>query len=89
MARRVFFTVAALLLAGSAFANADPHPDINLFGVLFLFCAFVAWFCWDDIQAGYAYFDESGASPHCQGTPIFARLAPFMHLIGGGKRGRG
>ena len=63
MARRIFFTIAALLLAGSAFGNADPQPDINLFGVFFLFFAFIAWFCWDDIQAGYAYLEESGA-PH-------------------------
>jgi hypothetical protein len=80
MARRVIFTIAALLLAGSAFANADPQPDINLFGVLFLFFAFIAWFCWDDIQAGYSYLEEGG-TPHRQHSALmFTRVAPLAYL---------
>ena len=89
MARRIFFTIAALLLAGSAFGNADPQPDINLFGVFFLFFAFIAWFCWDDIQAGYAYLEESGAPHRHHGTLLFTRVAPLMHLITGQKRRNG
>jgi hypothetical protein len=87
MARRIFFTIAALLLAGSAFGNADPQPDINLFGVLFLFFAFIAWFCWDDIQAGYAYLEESGTPHRHRNALLFTRVAPLMHLIAGKKRG--
>jgi hypothetical protein len=88
MARKVFFTIVALLLAGNAFDNADPHPDINLFGVLFLFFAFIAWFCWDDILAGYAYQDESGTPLRHHRTLMFTRVAPMMHLTGRRERGR-
>ena len=87
MARRVIFTIAALLLAGSAFDNADPQPDINLFGVLFLFLAFVVWFCWDDIQAGYSYLEDSGV-PRCERTGLmFIRFAPmYLRELTGKKR---
>ena len=86
MARRMFFTILALLLAGSAFDNADPQPDINLFGVFFLFFAFIAWFCWDDIQAGYAYLEESRAPERERGALVFTRVAPLMDMIIGRKR---
>lgn len=79
MLRRVFLTIVALSLAGAAFGGADPTPDVNLFGVLFLFFAFVVWFCWDDIQAGYAYLDESGTSREAPTGLMFIRFAP-MHL---------
>ena len=52
MARRVMFSLLSLLLAGSAFWSADPVPDVNLFGVMFLFFAFIVWFYWPDIEAG-------------------------------------
>ena len=55
MARRVSYTILALLLAVAAFCGADPSPSINLFGVLFLFVAVVVWFFWAGIQAGYSY----------------------------------
>lgn len=61
MVRRVAYTSLALLLAFCAFTTADPQPDINLFGVMFLFFAYVAWFYWDEIQAGYAYLDDRNA----------------------------
>jgi uncharacterized membrane protein HdeD (DUF308 family) len=64
MAPRLFFTILSLVLAAAAFLNADPSPDINLFGVLFLFFAFVAWFAWADIQAGYAYQAERREQSH-------------------------
>jgi hypothetical protein len=79
MARKVFLTALALSLAGAAFAGADPSPDVNLFGVLFLFFAFVAWFCWDDIQAGYSYLDECGVAREPPSGLMFIRFAP-MHL---------
>jgi hypothetical protein len=88
MARRVFFTVVALLLAGSAFNNADPQPDINLFGVFFLFFAFVAWFCWDDIQAGYAYLDEIGTPHRHHRALLLTRVAPIVDLVAGKRRGK-
>ena len=80
MARRVMFTIAALLLAGSAFDNADPQPDINLFGVLFLFFAFIVWFCWNDIQAGYSYLDESPTPHRRHSALMFTRVMPLAHL---------
>lgn len=58
MVRRIVYTAVALLLALSAFTTADAKPDVNLFGVMFLFFAYVAWFYWDEIQAGYAYLDD-------------------------------
>jgi apolipoprotein N-acyltransferase len=76
MARRVLFTVIALLLAVSAFYNADPAPDVNLFGVLFLFFAFVVWFYWKEIQAGYSYLEERGA-PRLGTSLMLVRFAPM------------
>lgn len=79
MARRVFYTALALVLAASAFCTADPKPDVNLFGVMFLFFAYVVWFYWEDIQAGYAYLDDRG-TPRREGTELmFLRFAP-MHI---------
>jgi hypothetical protein len=46
---------------------------------LFLFFAFVAWFCWDDIQAGYSYLDECGVAREPPSGLMFIRFAP-MHL---------
>ena len=79
MARRVFLTALCLLLAGAAFAGADPTPDVNLFGVVFLFFAFGVWFCWDHIQAGYSYLDECGGSRELLSGVLLIRFAP-MHL---------
>ena len=90
MVRRVFYTTLALALAGSAFFNADPKPDINLFGVLFLFFAFVVWFCWEDIEAGYAFLEDSRV-PRYEGTGLmFIRFAPmYLRELTGKKRRRG
>jgi hypothetical protein len=87
MLRRLFYTALALALAASAFYSADPKPDVNLFGVMFLFFAFVVWFCWEEIEAGYAYLDDRP-----RGEPsglMFIRFAP-MHLreLTGTKRRR-
>jgi hypothetical protein len=79
MARRLLFTILALVLAGTAFDGADPVPDVNLFGVLFLFLAFVVWFCWEEIEAGYAYLEDTGASCNPPSGLMFIRFAP-MHL---------
>jgi hypothetical protein len=89
MARRVFYTFLSLALAGSAFFNADPRPDINLFGVLFLFSAFVVWFCWEDIEAGYAFLDDRGRPRGEASGLMLIRFAP-MHLreLTGKKRRR-
>ena len=77
MLRRIFYTLLTLVLAGSAFLNADPQPDINLFGVLFLFVAFLVWFYWDDIQAGYAYHEER-RMPRGEATGLMlVRFAPM------------
>ncbi len=89
MVRRVFFTILALVLAGAAFCGADRAPDVNLFGVLFLFLAFVVWFHWRDIQAGYSHLNDSGV-PRYEGSGLMLiRFAP-MHLreLTGKKRRR-
>ncbi len=78
MLRRVFFTALALLLAAAAFGSADPTPDVNLFGVLFLFAAFVVWFCWGEIEAGYAFMEDSGAGKCQTSTLMLIRFAPFL-----------
>ena len=77
MARRVLFTIISLLLAVSAFYSADPAPDINLFGVLFLFFAFIVWFCWNDIQAGDAYLEDAGVPRYETSGLMFLRFAPM------------
>src|SRR5260370_34402842 len=77
MARRVVFTIISLLLATCAFYNADPTPDVNLFGVLFLFFAFIVWFCWNDIQAGYAYLEDAGVPRYETSGLMFLRFAPM------------
>jgi hypothetical protein len=88
MARRVFFTVLALVLAFSAFYSADAAPEVNLFAVLFLFSAFVVWFCWHDIQAGYAYLEDSGV-PRFETSGLMAiRFAPLHLRELAGKRRR-
>ncbi len=77
MVRRLLYTILALALAVTAFDSADPTPDVNLFGVMFLFFAFVAWFCWEDIQAGYAYLDDRRVSRY-EGTGLMVlRFAPL------------
>jgi hypothetical protein len=87
VARRLFFTIAALLLAGSAFCSADPQPDVNLFGVLFLFFAFVVWFCWNDIQAGYSYLEDSGMPRYERTGLMLLRFAPmYLRELTGKKR---
>lgn len=79
MARRLFFAALALVLAAAAFCGADPQPDVNLFGVLFLFFAFVGWFCWDEIQAGFSYLEETGIPRNKACGLLAVRFAP-MHL---------
>lgn len=86
MVRRVLFTVLALILAASAFSGADPTPDVNLFGVLFLFLAFIVWFCWDDIQAGYAYQEDNGLMRRESCGLILIRFAPMYLRELTGKR---
>ena len=77
MARRMFFTILSLVLAAAAFLSADASPDINLFGVLFLFFAYVAWFTWGDIQAGYAYQAERREQTNT--IPLMlVRLGPML-----------
>ncbi len=87
MARRMLFTIIALLLAACAFYSADPAPDVNLFGVMFLFFAFISWFCWDEIQAGYAYQEDRGAPRH-QTSLMFIRFAPMYLRELAGKNSR-
>ena len=87
MARRVLFTFVALLLAARAFYSADPVPDLNLFGVMFLFFAFISWFCWGEIQAGYAYQEDRGAPRHPTSL-MFIRFAPMYLRELAGKTGR-
>ena len=89
MARRLFFTVGALFLSVAAFYGADPAPSINLFGVLFLFVAFVVWFFWKEIQAGYSYLEDSGVPRYEPTGVMFIRFAP-MHIreLTGKKRRR-
>ncbi len=89
MVRRVFYTVLALGLAGSAFYSADPKPDVNLFGVMFLFFAFIVWFYWHDIIAGYAYLEERSV-PRSEKTGLmFLRFAPmYLRELTGKKRGK-
>jgi hypothetical protein len=89
MARRISFTVLALLLAAAAFYGADPAPSVNLFGVLFLFCAVVVWFFWEEIQAGYAHLEDADVPRYEPSGLMFIRFAP-MHLreLTGKKRRR-
>ena len=88
MARRLLFTALALLLSASAFGGADPTPDVNLFGVLFLFFAFIAWFYWQDIQAGYAYLEDSGVPRYESSGLMFIRFAPMYLRELAGKKNR-
>lgn len=88
MARRVFFTGVALLLAVAAFCGADPEMDVNLFGVLFLFAAFVVWFGWDEIQAGYAYLEDQGRPRKVPSGLMFIRFAPMLLREVTGKKSR-
>ena len=78
MARRMFFTILSLVLAAAAFLSADASPDINLFGVLFLFFAYVAWFTWGDIQAGYAYQAERREQAATSIPLMLVRLGPML-----------
>jgi hypothetical protein len=77
MFRRVFFTGLALVLAGAAFDGADPQPDVNLFGVLFLFCAYIVWFYWNEMRAGYLHIDDSGMSRFEGSGLMMIRFAPM------------
>jgi hypothetical protein len=89
MVRRVFFTSLALVLAGAAFNGADPQPDINLFGVLFLFCAYIVWFYWKEMQAGYSHIDDTMV-PRYEGSGLMMiRFAPmYLRELTGRKRRR-
>ena len=88
MARRVFYTSLALFWAGTAFYGADRKPDVNLFGVMFLFFAYVVWFYWEDIQAGYAYLDDSGQKRNAPIGLMLIRLAPMYLRELTGKKSR-
>ena len=77
MVRRLFYTFLALVLSVSAFCSADPAPDVNLFGVMFLFFAFIAWFYWQDIEAGYSYLEDSGVPRYESTGLMFVRFAPM------------
>lgn len=76
MARRALFTILAVVLAGTAFDNADPVPDVNLFGVIFLAIAYIVWFFWGDIQAGYAYIDDDASHRQRPGLMLI-RMGPM------------
>jgi hypothetical protein len=90
MVRRVVFSLLSLFLAGSAFWSADPVPDVNLFGVMFLFFAFVVWFYWPDIEAGYSYFEDSGVPRYETTGLLFIRFAPmYLHELSWKKRRQG
>lgn len=78
MIARVLLTVLALLLACNAFWSAEAIPDVNLFGVLFLFLAYVVWFYWKEIQSGYAYLGERRELGHSGGGLILIRFAPML-----------
>jgi hypothetical protein len=78
MVGRLFFTVLSLVLAGAAFSGADATPGVNLFGVLFLFFAFLAWFHWSDIQAGYAYQAERREQSSMSIPLMLVRLGPML-----------
>ena len=77
MVRRVFFTLLALVLAGSAFSGADPKPDVNLYGVLFLFFAYIVWFYWKEIQAGFSYIDDTSRPRDENSGLMMIRFAPM------------
>jgi len=90
MIRRVIFTVLALALALGAFSGADPQPDVNLFGVLFLFFAYIVWFCWWDIQAGFSYIDDTGVPRYENSGLMMIRFAPmYLRELTGKKVRRG
>ncbi|HZU90145.1 MAG TPA: hypothetical protein VE993_12885 [Stellaceae bacterium] len=77
MAARVFLTVGALSLAVAAFCGAGPAPvGVNLFGVLFLFVAYLVWFEWGAIREGYSYLGESGGRSRLD--LMFVRLGPVI-----------
>ena len=78
MVRRVLFTILALVLAAAAFFGADPAPDVNLFGVVFLIFAFIVWFHWKEIQAGYAYHADSGDKGNAHIPLMVVRLGPML-----------
>ena len=89
MARRALFTLAALVMAGNAFFCADPQPDVNVFGVMFLFFAFIVWFCWNEIEAGYAFLDDSGMSRSDRIGLTLVRFAPmYLRDLVGSRRGK-
>src|SRR5207302_1382016 len=89
MARRLLFTSVALLLSATAFGGADPTPDVNLFGVLFLFFAFIAWFYWKDIEAGYAYLEDTQIPRSENSGLMFIRFAPmYLRELTSNKRPR-
>jgi hypothetical protein len=77
MAARLVLTAVPLLLAFGAFCGAGPVPaGINLFGVLFLFAAWLVWFEWGSIREGYSYLEESGGRGRLD--LMLVRLGPLM-----------
>ncbi len=79
MAARILSTMIALLLAGGAyFGMAPAAPGVNLLFVLFLFAAFVLWFEWESIAAGYSYLREREA-PRGGSVPFpLIRIGPLL-----------
>jgi hypothetical protein len=55
MAARIFFTAVAVMMAVGAFCGAGPTSGglLDLFGILFLFVAWLIWFAWDLIHEGF------------------------------------
>ncbi|HJU16045.1 MAG TPA: hypothetical protein VJ770_06215 [Stellaceae bacterium] len=84
MGARIVPTIIALLLAAGAFCGAGPAPaGINLFGVLFLFVAYVTWFEWEAIRGGYSHLGENGEGR--QLALMFIRLGPILSRKSGRK----
>jgi hypothetical protein len=79
MAARIISTLIALLLAAGAYFGVAPGtPGINLVFVLFLFVAFILWFEWESIEAGYSYLRER-EGPRGKGLQFpLTRLAPLL-----------
>jgi len=56
MAARIFFTIAAVLMAVGAFCGGGPTAGglADPFGIFFLLMAILIWFAWGAIQEGFS-----------------------------------
>ncbi len=79
MVARILSTLVALGLAGGAYFGVAPAaPGVNLLFVFLLFVAFLLWFEWETIEAGYSYLDEGeGPSRRDLLLPL-TRFAPLL-----------